>query len=167
MKKMVQIYRKAEEFLCGVLTLLGLAIILYNVVCRYVLHNPHPETDEICMIILSIAIILGFSVNAGEDNYIDMDLIYAGLKSRVAIVIFDLFRKVFMCVYSVFIAFYGYQAMSMQRVTGRAFPLTQIPFWEAYSIIVFVGVILTITTVGQLIGYIANLCKNKKEDNKK
>ena len=74
---------------------------------------------------------------------------------------FDLFRKVCLCVYSVFIAFYGYQAMAMQRMTGRAFPLTQIPFWEAYTIIVFVGVILTITSVGQLIGYVTDLCKNK------
>ena len=165
MKKIVQIYKKAEEIVCGALTLLGLAIILYNFVCRYVLHNPHPETDEICMIILSIAIILGFSINAGEDNYIDMDLIYTSLKSRAAIVFFDLFRKVCLCVYSVFIAFYGYQAMAMQRMTGRAFPLTQIPFWEAYTIIIFVGVILTITSVGQLIGYVTDLCKNKKEGN--
>lgn len=157
MKKLVRLYKKAEEFLCGSLTLLGLSVIFYNVVCRYVFHNPHPETDEICMIILSVAIILGFSVNAGEDNHIDMDLIYTALKNRKAIIFFDLFRKVCMCVYSLFIAYYGYQAVAMQRATGRSFPLTQVPFWIAYLIIVFVGIVLVITSFAQLIGYVSNL----------
>ncbi len=164
MKKLVKIYNAIEESICGIGILVGLGIILYNVFCRYVLKDPHAVTDELNLIILSVAIILGFSVNVGEENNIEMDLLYSGVKkNRVAKCIFDIFNKLCMLVYSAFITYYGYQAVIMQKKINRTFPLSKIHFWKVYTIIVFVGVLMFIRTAVQLTKYILNL---KKSENK-
>lgn len=131
--------------------LFGLLVILWNVFTRYILHSPHSSTDEISLIILSISIIIGFSINVSEDNNIDMDIVYTMLKNSAVITFFDIFRRVCMCVYSLFIAYYGFQAVALQFATGRTFPITGFPFWISYSIIVFVGIVLTIRCFAALI----------------
>lgn len=157
MKKFAHLYNKCEEFLCGVGTVIGLCVILFNVFSRYVFHSPHATTDEISLIILAVATILGFSVNVSEDNNIDMDLLYTSLKNPKHIIFFDIFKKVCMCVYSVFIAYYGYQAVYLQYVNGRTFPISGFPFWVAYSSIVYVGIVLAIRCFAELIRYVASL----------
>lgn len=165
MNKLKNWYNKIEEGIVCVLTVIGLGLIFYNVVSRYVFHSPHPETDEIYLILLSIAIILGFSVNISEDNNIDMDLVYNMIQNKPAIkTAFDIFRKICMCVYSAFIAFYGYKSFALQLSTGRAFPLTQIPYWVAYGIIPVIGVLMTIRTFYQLFKYFADRKKEEKTE---
>lgn len=81
MKKLGETYNRIENILAAIGTIAGLTLIFINVVMRYVFHHPLAWTDEISVVILSWAIIIGFSIDLGERSHICMDVIYDAVKS--------------------------------------------------------------------------------------
>ena len=90
-----------------------------------------------------------------------MDVVYGAIKSEKVRRGLDLFAYLIGALYSGFIAFYGYQAVALQHKTGRVYPVTEIPRWIAYLIIVFVGVAM----LGRYIVFLVKFFKGQKGDN--
>lgn len=131
-----------ENLLAGAGTILGLLLIFINVIMRYVLHKPLAWTDEISVIVLSWAIIIGFSIDLGERSHICMDVIYDAVKSPAMRRIMDWFACLVGLLYSSFITFYGAQAVALQVKTARVYPITEFPRWIAYLIIILTGIVM-------------------------
>ena len=138
----------------------GLILIFINVIARYVFLKPIAEIEEIIVIVLAWAIIIGFSIDLGEKSHICMDVVYGAIKSEKVRRGLDLFAYLIGALYSGFIAFYGYQAVALQHKTGRVYPVTEIPRWIAYLIIVLVGVAM----LGRYIVFLVKFFKGKKEE---
>lgn len=138
----------------------GLILIFVNVVARYIFLKPIAEIEEIIVIVLAWAIIVGFSIDLGDKSHICMDVVYDAIKSEKVRRGLDLFAYLVGALYSGFIAFYGYQAVALQHKTGRVYPVTEIPRWIAYLIIVLVGVAM----LGRYIVFLVKFFKGKKEE---
>ena len=137
----------------------GLILIFVNVVARYIFLKPIAEIEEIIVIVLAWAIIVGFSIDLGDKSHICMDVVYDAIKSEKVRRGLDLFAYLVGALYSGFIAFYGYQAVALQHKTGRVYPVTEIR-WIAYLIIVLVGVAM----LGRYIVFLVKFFKGKKEE---
>ena len=151
MKQFGKLWNQIEDLLAGVGTIAGLSLIFINVVMRYIFHKPISWTDEICVIILAWAIIIGFSISLGENSHIRMDVVYDQIKSPRIRGLMDLFSHLVGLLYGMFITFYGAQAVGLQIKTARVYPITEFPRWIAYSIIVFTGAVMTVRYVIVLI----------------
>ena len=138
----------------------GLILIFVNVIARYIFLKPIAEIEEIIVIVLAWAIIVGFSIDLVDRSHICMDVVYDAIKSEKIHRGLDLFAYLVGALYSGFIAFYGYQAVALQHKTGRVYPVTEIPRWIAYLIIVLVGVAM----LGRYIVFLVKFFKGKKEE---
>ena len=138
----------------------GLILIFVNVVARYIFLKPIAEIEEIIVIVLAWAIIVGFSIDLGDKSHICMDVVYDAIKSEKGRRGLGLFAYLVGALYSGFIAFYGYQAVALQHKTGRVYPVTEIPRWIAYLIIVLVGVAM----LGRYIVFLVKFFKGKKKE---
>lgn len=159
MKKLGETYNRIENILAAIGTIAGLTLIFINVVMRYVFHHPLAWTDEISVVILSWAIIIGFSIDLGERSHICMDVIYDAVKSPALRRAMDWFAVLIGLLYSVFITFYGGQAVALQVTTGRVYPITEFPRWVAYLIIVLAGIAM----VGRYLIMLAQLLGKNRE----
>ena len=54
----------------------GLILIFVNVIARYIFLIPIAEIEEIIVIVLAWAIIVGFSIDLGDRSLICMDVVY-------------------------------------------------------------------------------------------
>jgi len=139
MKKLGKYFAQIENAVSIFGMCAGLLLIFINVVARYVFQKPIAQLEELIVIILAWAIIIGFSIDLGEKSHICMDVIYDGIKSPRLRRGLDLFAYLVGLVYSGFITLYGWQAVALQLKTGRVYPVTEIPRWIAYLIIVLTG----------------------------
>lgn len=130
--------------IAGAGTIVGLLLIFINVVMRYVFHHPLAWTDEVSVIVLSWAIIIGFSIDLGERSHICMDVVYDAVKSPALRRFMDWLSVLIGLLYSGFITFYGGQAVALQIKTARVYPITEFPRWIAYLVIVLVGIVMMI-----------------------
>lgn len=142
---------------------MGLLLIFINVVMRYVLHKPLAWTDEISVIILSWAIIIGFSIDLGEHSHICMDVIYDAVKSAKVKRLMDWFACLIGLLYSSFITFYGAQAVALQIRTARVYPITEFPRWIAYLIIILTGIVMVVRYLLSLAGLLRGSRGNSGE----
>lgn len=129
---------------------------------RYVLHKPLAWTDEISVIILSWAIIIGFSIDLGERSHICMDVIYDAVKSPAVRRLMDWFSCLVGLLYSSFITYYGAQAVALQIKTARVYPITEFPRWIAYLIIILTGIVM----VGRYLLSLSELLKGRRDGRK-
>lgn len=144
MKKLGKYFDQAENAVSIFGMCVGLLLIFINVVARYVFHKPIAELEEIIVIVLAWAIIIGFSIDLGERSHICMDVVYDAVKSPKLRRGLDLFSCLVGLLYSGFITCYGWQAVALQLKTGRVYPVTEFPRWIAYLIIVLTGVAMVV-----------------------
>lgn len=161
MKKLGNSFNKMENTVSVLGMCAGLVLIFINVVARYVFLKPIPEIEEIIVIVLAWAIIIGFSIDLGEQSHICMDVVYDAVKSKKIRRGLDLFAYLVGALYSSFIAYYGYQAVALQHKTGRVYPVTEFPRWIAYLIIVLTGLAM----LGRYVVFIVKFFKDEKGEN--
>lgn len=150
-KKFKDIFRRFEDAFSVLGLVAGLLIIFYNVVMRYIFMKPQGWVDEVSAIVLAWAIIVGFGIDLGERSHICMDVLYEGIKSVKVRRIIDIAADLVGLLYGLFITYYGFQAVQLQIKSGRVYPFTEIPRWICFSIIVVVGLIMTVRQIDYLV----------------
>ena len=163
MKKLGKWFNSIENLLACLGTIVGLLLIFVNVVMRYILHNPLAWIDEVSVIVLTWSIIIGFSIDLGERSHICMDVVYDAVKSKAIRRGMDLFALLVGLLYSSFITIYGFQAVALQFRTGRIYPLTELPQWIAYLIIIIVGVVMVGRYLINLVQFFRGTDRQAKE----
>lgn len=160
MKRLGRFFDRMEDTVSIFGMCAGLLLIFINAVARYVFRKPIAELEELLVIILAWAIIVGFSIDLGERSHICMDVIYDAIKSPRIRRGLDLFAYLVGLLYSGFITFYGWQAVALQLKTGRVYPITEIPRWIAYLIIVLTGAAM----VGRYLVFLVRFFHGGKEE---
>ncbi len=151
LKKLVAVYEKIEEILAGIALICGIGIMFVGVVARLAKH-PMTFVDEIAPIFIVWSSLLGYSIALRKDEHIKMDILYAAIKNEKIKKIFDIFGNLCCILFTFFVAFYGYRAMTMQMRMNRVTQIMEFPLWIAYSIIPFTGVVMTLRYIAMLIG---------------
>ena len=118
LKKLVAVYEKIEEILAGIALICGIGIMFVGVVARLAKH-PMTFVDEIAPIFIVWSSLLGYSIALRKDEHIKMDILYAAIKNEKIKKIFDIFGNLCCILFTFFVAFYGYRAMTMQMLVAN------------------------------------------------
>ncbi len=149
MSKFLKAYIKFENVFTAVTLLIGISMIVYGVVMRYIFRNPQAWVDELSIIILVYSVTLGFSMVTRRNDQIVMDAIDMVLKKPSKVM--EYAANIFSFIFSVFLAYFGYLATIQQAAANRVTPLLLIPREYVYIIIPITGVLMAIQYAWRLI----------------
>lgn len=143
-KNLIAFYERAEEIIASGCLICGIGIMFVGVVARYVFNHPLSFVDEIAPIFIVWSTLIGYSIALRKDEHIKMDIVYSIIKSQKVRFLMDLFSYSCGILFSVFMLWYGFLSMSMQRNMHRVTQILEFPVWISYIIIPFIGVVLII-----------------------
>lgn len=149
MKKVKKLLEEIEDWSSGILVFIGLMILFYGVILRYVFHLPTTWQDEVARIFLVWGILIGASATLRENNHIRMDLLYNIFPGSVKKVV-DIFANLVMLAFFGFLLFSGIELVNQKLTTGQE-SLNGYPLWIIYLIIPISALLLTIRTIEKFV----------------
>jgi C4-dicarboxylate transporter DctQ subunit len=141
MAKWRERYAAFEDFLSGSLIVIGVGLIFYGVVCRYVLNDPKAWVDEISTYFIVWGTLIGTAVALREGHHIQVDILYDRVSPGVRRA-FDVFSNGLGLFFCVFFVFFGGKLLSMYWGTQQQSTDTGIYLWIVYLVIPLSGVML-------------------------
>lgn len=141
MSKWRERYAAFEDYLSGSLIVIGVGLIFYGVVSRYVLNNPKAWVDEISTYFVVWGTLIGTAVALREGHHIQVDILYDRVSPRVRKA-FNLFSNGLGVLFCVFFIFFGGKLLAMYLETQQQSTDTGIYLWIVYMVIPFSGLML-------------------------
>lgn len=132
MKRIIDRYNKAEEYLLVGSLVLTVALVFIQVVMRYVFNNSLSWSEELTRFIFIWQIWLGVSVGLREKKHIRVELLQSFLKPRVLLVMDILASTIWMasCVYLTYSGFDLVERLMQRNSLSTAL---LIPLWTVYA----------------------------------
>lgn len=146
MKRFWQVFEFLEDIISGGLLSLGVTLIFYGVIMRYVFNDARSWVDEISQYMIIWGTLIGTSVALRNDHHIKVDMLFNVLPKKVQHYV-TLFAHTVGITFSLFIGFYGYQLVSFTHKTGQVSTDVGIPLYLVYSILPLTGALLTLRFV--------------------
>lgn len=142
MKKFWQVFEFIEDIVSGGLLSLGVAMIFYGVIMRYVFNDARSWVDEISQYTIIWGTLIGTSVALRNDHHIKVDMLFNVLPKKIQSYV-TLFAHTVGIVFSIFLGFYGFELVSFTHNTGQVSTDVGVPLYIVYSILPLTGALLT------------------------
>lgn len=149
MKKFWRVYEFVEDMVSGGLLSIGVAMIFYGVIMRYVFNDARSWVDEISQYMIIWGTLIGTSVALRNDHHIKVDMLYNVLPKSVQRYV-TLFAHTVGIAFSIFLGYYGYKLVAFTYNTGQVSTDVGIPLYIVYSILPLTGALLTFRFVIKL-----------------
>lgn len=143
MKKFWKMYSAIEDWVTGGLLFVGVSLILYGVIMRYVFSHPLDWVDEVSLYFVVWGVLLGTAVALKDDRHIRVSLMYGLLPVHVKRY-FRMFANTVGLLFCVYFVYYGIELEQVYLMTGQRSTNILIPLWIIYSAIPISGVLLGI-----------------------
>ena len=141
MKRFWQVYEFLEDIISGGLLSVGVTLIFYGVIMRYVFNDARSWVDEISQYLIIWGTLIGTSVALRNDHHIKVDMLFNVLPKKVQHIV-TLFAHCVGVTFSLFIGYYGYQLVAFTHNTGQVSTDVGIPLYLVYSILPLTGALL-------------------------
>lgn len=141
MNKFWKIYALIEDWLTGALLTIGVSLIFYGVIMRYIFSRPLDWVDEVSLYFVVWGVLLGTAVALRDDRHIRVSLLYGFLPVHVKRY-FRMFSNAVGFFFCVFFVYYGIELEQVYLMTGQRSTNILIPLWIVYSAIPLTGVLL-------------------------
>ncbi len=142
MKTFWRIFEFLEDFFAGGLLCLGVTIIFYGVIMRYVFNDARSWVDEISQYMIIWGTLIGTSVALRNDHHIKVDMLFNVFPKKVQYFV-TLFAHAVGIVFSFFLGFNGYKLVAFTHNTGQLSTDVGVPLYMVYSILPLAGALLT------------------------
>ncbi|AGT32403.1 hypothetical protein M493_10710 [Geobacillus genomosp. 3] len=149
MGKVKKVYSLIEDILAGLFLIVGLCLIVFEVIMRYIFNSPTTWTTEVSTVMVTWGILLGLSVALRDKHHICVDLFYVIVPKSLRKVI-DYFAGVIGILFCLFYTIGGTMIVLQTWRTGQLSMETGVPMWIYYMVIPFSGLLLTVRFIGQL-----------------
>lgn len=143
MKKFWRVFEFLEDIFSGGLLSLGVTLIFYGVIMRYVFNDARSWVDEISQYMIIWGTLIGTSVALRNNHHIKVDMLFNVLPKKVQYYV-TLFAHTIGITFSLFLAFYGYRLVAFTHNTGQVSTDVGIPLYIVYSILPLTGALLTL-----------------------
>lgn len=141
MSKWRERYATFEDYLSGLLIVIGVSLIFYGVVCRYVFNNPQAWIDEISTYFVVWGALIGTAVALREGHHIQVDILYDQVSPGIRKAL-NIFSNGLGIVFCGFFIFFGSNLLSMYLETQQQSTDTGIYLWIVYLVIPISGLML-------------------------
>ena len=143
MRKINKFYALFEDISSGFFMLVGMVIMFYEVVMRYVFDSPTTWINEVSTIMVVWGVLLGLSLALRDNHHISVDILYVVLPPAVRKLI-DYFANLMGII---FCLLFTYNAFILARNTFVSAQLsieTNIPEWIYYVVLPISGLMFMI-----------------------
>ncbi|MEL7565391.1 MAG: TRAP transporter small permease [Dehalobacterium sp.] len=153
--KFAKIWDIIEEFLSGLFFMIGITLIFYGVIMRYIFNMPSIWIDEFSVYFIIWGTVIGWSIAERDERHIRVNIIYdkCNLKTQH---LFTIISNIIGILFCVFLAYAAYileadYIKTMQRSINAALPL-----WIVYLFFPFASLSLGVRYVQGLILVLSN-----------
>ncbi|CAM5795671.1 MULTISPECIES: TRAP transporter small permease [Brevibacillus] len=150
MSKWRERYATFEDYLAGTLIVIGVSLIFYGVVCRYVFNSPKAWIDEISTYFVVWGALTGFAVALRDGHHIQVDIVYDRVSPALRKA-FDVFSNALGALFCLCFIFFGGKLLSLYWVTQQQSTDVGIYLWIVYLVIPLSGLMLGYRFVEKLL----------------
>ena len=159
MNKMKLFYQYLEDWLAGMLIVSGLAVMLYQVILRYVLQFPTTWQDEVSRYLIVWGVLMGSAVALRDNEHITIDILY-DFFPKVAKKWMNLFSHIVMFFFFTFLVIYGFYLVKEKFISGQT-SYSGFKLWIIYSCLPVSGLLMLFRNILNIIA----ILRNKYEGN--
>lgn len=149
MKKLTEAYAWFEDMISGTFLTIGIAMIFYGVITRYVFNSPSNWVDEISKYFIIWGALMGTAVAMRDHHHIRVDMLFNALPKGLQKPV-KFFSNFVVLLFCLFLVFYGTELVLFKLKTGQNSMDVGVPMWIVYLIMPICGVMFGIRTLEQL-----------------
>lgn len=144
-----KIYTFCEDFSSSLFFIVGLLLMFYEVIMRYIFNNPTSWINETASIIVVWGILLGLSVALRDNHHIAVDIFYTILPKKVQKGV-DIFANIVGIGFCIFLVYYGAELVLHNIESGQVTMDTRTPYWIYYLVLPISGLMFLIRFIERL-----------------
>ncbi len=139
-----------EDITAGTFFSLGIVLIFYGVLMRYVFNSPKSWIEEISSYSIIWGSLFGISVALRNNHHIQIDMLYDKLPDAAKRWV-DLFANAVGIFFSLFYTYYGYLLVAKRYTSGMVSMDVGIPMWIVYMILPISGVMFLLRFIERFV----------------
>lgn len=155
-----KIYSLFEDFSSAIFLIVGLGLMFYEVIMRYVFDNPTTWINETASIIVVWGILFGLSVALRDNHHISVDIFYAILPRKIQKYV-DVFANLVGIAFCIFLTYNGILLVTHTFESGQVTMDTRMPYWIYYLVIPIAGLMFLIRFIERFVKILKNKGANQ------
>ncbi|MFC7687848.1 TRAP transporter small permease [Ureibacillus sp. GCM10028918] len=159
MNILMKIWTFLEEVLAVIFFSLGIVLIFYGVVMRYVLNDPQAWVEEVARYAIIWGTFLGFGLALKHNQHIQVDILYDNLSKPLQFMM-NILATSLSIVFCLIYTFYGFILVENRYSSGMISLDVGIPMWIVYLILPISGILFSLRFVERLV----NILRRKGEE---
>ncbi len=159
MKVLYKVWGCLEEVLAGFFFTIGIALIFYGVIMRYIFNEPQAWVEELVRYTIIWGTFFGFSLALRHNQHIQVDILYDKVTPSVKHII-DIIANGVSIVFCVIYTYYGFILVENRYTSGMVSLDVGIPMWVIYLVLPISGILF----LARFIERIINVIRRKEED---
>ena len=159
MKAIAKLWTWLEEILASLFFGVGVLLIFYGVVMRYVFNNPQAWVEEASRYSIIWGTFLGFGMALKHNQHIQVDILYERLNATGKYII-NLVATALSIIFCIIYIYYGWNLVATRFHSGMVSLDMRIPMWIVYLILPISGVLFLLRFIERLV----NILRRKDED---
>ncbi|MEG0384182.1 TRAP transporter small permease [Solibacillus cecembensis] len=159
MQKLKKLWAFIEEVSAGTFFSVGIALIFYGVITRYVFNSPQAWVEEVARYSLIWGVFLGFGLALRHNQHIQVDILYDKLKPRMKRVL-DILATGISILFCVIYTYYGVILVESRFHSGMVSLDVGIPMWIVYLILPISGILFLLRFIERLVNILAGKDEN-------
>jgi C4-dicarboxylate transporter DctQ subunit len=128
-----------EDVSAGTFFSIGIALIFYGVLMRYMFNSPKAWVEEVSSYSIVWGALLGISIALRNNHHIQVDMLYDKMSPKMKRVI-DIFANLVSLFFCVFYTYYGVLLVLKRSTSGMVSLDVGIPMWIVYLILPISGI---------------------------
>ncbi|MBU9712558.1 TRAP transporter small permease [Evansella tamaricis] len=139
-----------EDLLAGTFLTVGITLILYGALMRYVFSDPKAWVMEISTYSIVWGVLLGVPIAWRNNQHIRIDILYdklSGSKQRLM----DIFSNGVCVIFCIAFTYYGLQLVIERYPSGMTSMDVGIPMWIVYLVLPISGFLFLLRSVEKLV----------------
>lgn len=150
MKMLKKAWAFIEEVASGSFFIVGIALIFYGVIMRYVFNEPKAWVEEIARYSIIWGVFLGFGLALRHNQHIQVDILYDRLKPKMKQIL-DIVATLISIAFCGIYTYYGYILVENRFHSGMVSLDVGIPMWIVYLILPISGVLFLLRFIERLV----------------
>lgn len=159
MKVLMKLWTFIEEILAAIFFSIGILLIFYGVVMRYIMNDPQAWVEEVSRYSLIWGVFLGFGLALKHNQHIQVDILYDKLNNTGKLIM-NLIATGLSIVFCLIYTYYGYILVENRYTSGMVSLDVGIPMWFVYLILPLSGVLFLLRFIERLV----NILRRKDEE---
>ncbi|MER2192711.1 MAG: TRAP transporter small permease [Solibacillus sp.] len=159
MQALKKIWAHIEEISSASFFTVGVALIFYGVITRYIFNSPQAWVEEVARYTIIWGVFLGFGMALRHNHHIQVDILYDKLKPAMKRIM-DIVATTISVIFCLIYTYFGFILVETRFHSGMVSLDVGIPMWIVYLILPLSGLLFLLRFIERLV----NILKGKDEN---